>query len=164
MWGTWLYIILIVRMDGIQIFHSMVMLCKMLMRIWMKTMQKDLSIKKTSQCDNGWILRLLTSTSKHWWHCVASGWPIEATIHCGCLCGYRTKPLEVSAPESEKKLHVNLYQSLHDAIVAGDYNVVGIGHRIIMPSSFTWSPHHMVQNYQDAMCESWIIISQIIKL
>ncbi len=27
---------------------------------------------------------------------------IEALIHCGCLCGYRTKPLEVSAPEPKK--------------------------------------------------------------
>jgi hypothetical protein len=27
------------------------------------------------------------------------GWPIVATIHCGCLCGYRTKSLEVPAPE-----------------------------------------------------------------
>jgi hypothetical protein len=35
---------LTVRMDGIQIFRSMVLFCKMLMRIWMKTMQKNLSI------------------------------------------------------------------------------------------------------------------------
>jgi hypothetical protein len=43
----------------------MVLLCTMLMRIWMKTMQKNLSIKKTSHCDNGQILQLSTSTSEH---------------------------------------------------------------------------------------------------
>ncbi len=58
--------------------------------------------KKTLQCDNGQILWLSTSTSRHWWHSVASGWPIEASIHCGCLCGYWTKPLAVLAPESKK--------------------------------------------------------------
>jgi hypothetical protein len=33
-------------MDGIRIFRSMVLLCRMLMRIWMKTMWKYLSIKE----------------------------------------------------------------------------------------------------------------------
>ncbi len=51
MWDTWLYIICCyfhkVRMDGIRIFCSMVLLCRMLMRIWMKTMQKNLSIKES---------------------------------------------------------------------------------------------------------------------
>jgi hypothetical protein len=48
MWDTWLYIIrcyfLMVRMDGMRIFRSMVFFCKMLMQIWMKTMLKNLSI------------------------------------------------------------------------------------------------------------------------
>jgi hypothetical protein len=48
MWDTWLYIIycyfLMVRMDGIRIFCSMVLL---LMQIWMKTMWKNLSIKES---------------------------------------------------------------------------------------------------------------------
>jgi hypothetical protein len=35
------------RMDGIRIFCSMALLCKMLMQIWMKTMRKNLSIKKS---------------------------------------------------------------------------------------------------------------------
>ncbi len=51
----------------------------------------------------------------------------------------------------KKKLHVDLYQGLQDAIVAGDNSVAAIRHRIILPSSFTVSPCHMVQNYQDAM-------------
>ncbi len=47
MWDTWLYIIhcyfLTVRMDGIQILRSMVLL---LMQIWMKTMRENLSFKE----------------------------------------------------------------------------------------------------------------------
>jgi len=52
---------------------------------------------------------------------------------------------------NQKKLHANLYQGLQDAIVAGDTSAATIGQRIILPSSFTVGPHHMVQNYQDAM-------------
>jgi hypothetical protein len=52
---------------------------------------------------------------------------------------------------NKKKLHADLYQGLQDAIVAGDNNAVAIGQRIILPSSFTVGPRHMVQNYQDAM-------------
>jgi hypothetical protein len=48
---------------------------------------------------------------------------------------------------NQKKLHVDLYQDLQDAIVAGDNNVTAIGQRIILPSSFTAGPRHMVQNY-----------------
>jgi hypothetical protein len=51
----------------------------------------------------------------------------------------------------KKKLHANLYQGLQDAIAAGDNSTVAIGQRIILPSSFTVGPRHMVQNYQDAM-------------
>ncbi len=52
---------------------------------------------------------------------------------------------------NKKKLHADLYQGLQDAIAAGDNNVTAIGQRIILPSSFTVGPRHMVQNYQDAM-------------
>jgi len=52
---------------------------------------------------------------------------------------------------NKKKLRVDIYQGLQDAIVAGDTNVVAIGQRIILPSSFIVGPRHMVQNYQDAM-------------
>jgi hypothetical protein len=33
----------------------------------------------------------------------------------------------------------------------GDSSAAAIGQRIILPSSFTIGPRHMVQNYQDAM-------------
>jgi hypothetical protein len=45
---------------------------------------------------------------------------------------------------NKKKLHADLYQGLQDAIAAGDNNVVAIGLRIILPSSFTVGPRHMV--------------------
>jgi hypothetical protein len=52
---------------------------------------------------------------------------------------------------NQKKLRVNLYQGLQDAIAIGDNSVAAIGQKIILPSSFTRNPRHMVQNYQDAM-------------
>jgi hypothetical protein len=52
---------------------------------------------------------------------------------------------------NKKKLHVDLYQGLQDAIVASDNIATAIGQRIILPFSFIGGPHHMVQNYQDAM-------------
>ncbi len=52
---------------------------------------------------------------------------------------------------NKKKLCVDLYQGLQDAIVVGDNNVAAIRQRIILPSSLTGGPCHMVQNYQYAM-------------
>jgi hypothetical protein len=52
---------------------------------------------------------------------------------------------------NKKKLRVDLYQGLQDAIAAGDSSAATIGQRIILPSSFTVGPRHMVRNYQDAM-------------
>ncbi len=52
---------------------------------------------------------------------------------------------------NQKKLRVDLYQGLQDAIVADDNNTTAIEQRIILPSSFTVGPRHMVQNYQNAM-------------
>jgi hypothetical protein len=52
---------------------------------------------------------------------------------------------------NQRKLRADLYQGLQDAIVASDTNVAAIGQKIILPSSFTVGPCHMVQNYQDAM-------------
>jgi len=52
---------------------------------------------------------------------------------------------------NKKKLHTDLYQGLQDAITTSDNNAVAIGQRIILPSFFIVGPHHMVQNYQDAM-------------
>jgi hypothetical protein len=52
---------------------------------------------------------------------------------------------------NQKKLCADLYQGLQDASAAGDSSATTIGQRIILPSSFTVGPRHMVQNYQDAM-------------
>jgi hypothetical protein len=52
---------------------------------------------------------------------------------------------------NKKKLHADLYQGLQDAIAASDTSAIAIGQRIILPSSFTVGPRHMVHNYQDAM-------------
>jgi hypothetical protein len=45
---------------------------------------------------------------------------------------------------NQKKLHANLYQGFQDAIATGDNNTVAIRQKIILPSSFTGGPHHMV--------------------
>jgi len=47
---------------------------------------------------------------------------------------------------NQKKLCADLYQGLQDAIVASDNNATTIGQRIILPSSFTGSPCHMLIN------------------
>jgi hypothetical protein len=52
---------------------------------------------------------------------------------------------------NQKKFRADFYQGLQDAIAISDNSVVAIGQRIILPSSFTRGPRHMVQNYQDAM-------------
>ncbi|KAH8934536.1 hypothetical protein BDL97_18G088100 [Sphagnum fallax] len=46
---------------------------------------------------------------------------------------------------------IALFRGLQDAITVGDTSAIAIGQRIILPSSFTVGPRHMVQNYQDAM-------------
>ncbi len=48
---------------------------------------------------------------------------------------------------NQKKLRADLYQGLQDAIAVGDTSAITIGQRIILPSSFTVGPRHMVQNY-----------------
>jgi len=48
---------------------------------------------------------------------------------------------------NQKKLRAYFYQGLQDAIVASDNSDVAIGQRIILPSSFTGGPCHMIQNY-----------------
>jgi len=53
--------------------------------------------------------------------------------------------------QNQKTIRANLYQGLQDAIAIGDNSATAIRQRIILPSSFTVGPHHMVQNYQDAM-------------
>jgi hypothetical protein len=45
---------------------------------------------------------------------------------------------------NHKKFHVDIYEGLQDAIPIGDNNIVAIRQRIILPSSFTGVPRHMV--------------------
>jgi hypothetical protein len=45
---------------------------------------------------------------------------------------------------NHKKLRVDLYQGLQDAIATGDNSIAAIKPRIILPSSFIGGPHHMV--------------------
>jgi len=52
---------------------------------------------------------------------------------------------------NKKELRADLYQGLQDTIAEGDNSIAAIGQRIILPSSFTVGPRHMVQNHQDAM-------------
>ncbi len=63
---------------------------------------------------------------------------------------------------NQKNLHADIYQSLQDAIVAGDSSAVAIGQRIILPSSFIVGPHHMVQKYQDAMDDAQQSIKSLV--
>ena len=44
-----------------------------------------------------------------------------------------------------------MYSGLKDAVMRGDTTPASIGKRIVLPSSFTGSPRHMIKNYQDAM-------------
>jgi hypothetical protein len=48
---------------------------------------------------------------------------------------------------NQKKLRANLYQGIQDAITTSDTSAAAIGQRIILPSSFTIGPRHMVKNY-----------------
>jgi hypothetical protein len=52
---------------------------------------------------------------------------------------------------NQKKFRADFYQGLQDAIATCDNSVAAIEQRIILPFSFTGCPHHMVQNYQNAM-------------
>ncbi|KAM3376292.1 hypothetical protein P3S68_015007 [Capsicum galapagoense] len=52
---------------------------------------------------------------------------------------------------NKKKLKVDLYSGLMDAIRLGDSDSSMIGKSIILPSSHTGGPRYRAQNYQDAM-------------
>ncbi|XP_065314556.1 uncharacterized protein LOC135923630 [Gordionus sp. m RMFG-2023] len=45
---------------------------------------------------------------------------------------------------NQSKLRAVLYQGIHDAILEGDTNADNLGRRIILPSSFTGGPRHML--------------------
>jgi hypothetical protein len=65
---------------------------------------------------------------------------------------------------NQKKLRVDLYQGLQDALEAGDTDTTTLGKRIVLPSSFTGGPRFMVQLYRDAMaiCRSFGLPSYFI--
>jgi hypothetical protein len=52
---------------------------------------------------------------------------------------------------NQKKLRVDLYKGLSDAVHAGDANLDDRGTSFVLPSSFTGGPRHMHQLYQDSM-------------
>ncbi len=53
---------------------------------------------------------------------------------------------------NQKIVRSDLNQGLADALAAGDTNnLVNLGRRVILPSSFVGSPRYLQQLYQDAM-------------
>ena len=52
---------------------------------------------------------------------------------------------------NQRKIRVDLYSGLADAVAKGDTNATVLGRNIILPSSYTNSPRQMFQLYQDAM-------------
>uniref|UniRef100_A0A2N9IB38 Helitron helicase-like domain-containing protein n=1 Tax=Fagus sylvatica TaxID=28930 RepID=A0A2N9IB38_FAGSY len=52
---------------------------------------------------------------------------------------------------NQRRLRIELYSGLKDAVMRGDTTPASTGKRIVLPSSFTGSPRYMIENYQDAM-------------
>jgi hypothetical protein len=52
---------------------------------------------------------------------------------------------------NQGNLRTELYDGLQDAFRKGDTRTDQVGRRIVLPASFTGSPRHKEQNYQDAM-------------
>ena len=52
---------------------------------------------------------------------------------------------------NQKKICVDLYYGLADAVAAGDVDSRELGHKIVLPSSYTGSPRQMFELYQDVM-------------
>ena len=52
---------------------------------------------------------------------------------------------------NQKKIRVDLYCGLADAVAAGDVDSRELGRKIVLPSSYTGSPRQMFELYQDAM-------------
>jgi hypothetical protein len=51
----------------------------------------------------------------------------------------------------QRRLRIELYSGLKDAVMRGDTTPTSTGKRIVLPSNFTGSPRYMIENYQDAM-------------
>ncbi|XP_073139037.1 uncharacterized protein [Henckelia pumila] len=52
---------------------------------------------------------------------------------------------------NQRNIRSELYQGLQDCLDGGENNAGNVGHRIVLPSSFSGSPRDMYQRYQDAM-------------
>ncbi|KAG2210809.1 hypothetical protein INT45_013594 [Circinella minor] len=52
---------------------------------------------------------------------------------------------------NQSRLRSDLYSNVADAVLLGDNDMSNVSRRYILPSSFTGSPRHMQQLYQDAM-------------
>ena len=52
---------------------------------------------------------------------------------------------------NQKKIRVDLYSGLADAVAAGDTLSKDCGRKVVQPSSYTGSPRQMFELYQDAM-------------
>ncbi|OMP04886.1 DNA helicase PIF1, ATP-dependent [Corchorus olitorius] len=52
---------------------------------------------------------------------------------------------------NQKKIRVDMYKQVSDAIHAGDTHGDSIGKRVVLPPTFTGGPRYMYQNYQDAI-------------
>ena len=52
---------------------------------------------------------------------------------------------------NQNTIRADLYNGFHDRVANGETNAESIGRRVILPSSFTGGPRHMIQQYQDAM-------------
>jgi len=65
-------------------------------------------------------------------------------------CKIETERLQFLRHE-QTTLQADCYQDLRDAILDGDGDPNNVGHRIILPSTFTGGPHYMHECQQDAM-------------
>ncbi|KAL8143370.1 LOW QUALITY PROTEIN: hypothetical protein V2J09_016402 [Rumex salicifolius] len=52
---------------------------------------------------------------------------------------------------NQDELRAELYNNIFDTVTRGDTDTKKIGKMIVLPTTFTGSPRHMAQNYQDAM-------------
>lgn len=52
--------------------------------------------------------------------------------------------------QNYKKIRIDVYQGVVDALHRSDSDASNVGKRIILPASFTAGPRYPLQNYQDA--------------
>ena len=82
-------------------------------------------------------------------YCELSGYSSNTWL-MPSYCKVETKRLQFLRHE-QTALRVDCYQDLRDAILDGDGDPNSVGHRIILPSTFTGGPRYMHERQQDAM-------------